>query len=60
MNKDEIHGAGKQVKGAIKNAAGKATGNAKLAVEGNAEKTVGKLQTEIGKAEAGVKHSLRR
>ena len=50
MDKDRIEGAGKQVKGAIKDAAGKVTGDRKLQAEGKADKMVGKVQNEVGKA----------
>jgi uncharacterized protein YjbJ (UPF0337 family) len=50
MDKDRIEGAGKQVKGAIKDAAGKVTGDRKLQAEGKADKIVGKVQNEVGKA----------
>ena len=56
MNKDRIDGAGKEVKGAIKEAAGKVTGNRETQAEGTAEKIVGKVQNHIGKAEDAVKH----
>ena len=56
MNKDRIDGAGKEVKGAIKEAAGKVTGNRETQAEGKAEKIVGKVLNHIGKAEDAVKH----
>lgn len=60
MDKDRIEGAGKQVKGANKDATGKVTGDRKLQAEGKADKLVGKVQNEVGKAkDAGrdaVKH----
>ncbi len=34
MHKDEVEGAGKQAKGAVKDAAGGLTGNTKLQAEG--------------------------
>jgi uncharacterized protein YjbJ (UPF0337 family) len=43
MDKDRIEGIGKQVKGSIKEAAGKITGDAKLEGEGKADKAVGKV-----------------
>ena len=55
MDKDRIEGAGKQVKGAIKDAAGKVTGDAKLQSEGKADKVEGKVQNAVG----GLKDSLR-
>ncbi len=55
MDKDRIEGAAKQAKGSIKEAAGKALGDAKLEGEGKADKTEGKVQNTIG----GVKDALR-
>jgi uncharacterized protein YjbJ (UPF0337 family) len=60
MNKDRMDGAGKEVKGTFKEAAGKVTGNHETQAEGKAEKIVGKVQNHIGKAEDAVKHDLRR
>jgi uncharacterized protein YjbJ (UPF0337 family) len=48
MDKDRIEGAGKQVKGAVKDAVGKATGDTKLQGEGKADKAEGKVQNTIG------------
>jgi len=56
MDKDRINGAAKQAKGAVKQAAGKATGDAKLAADGKNEKLQGKLQNTIG----GVKDALKK
>lgn len=55
MDKDRIAGAAKQMKGAIKDAAGKVTGDVKLQSEGKADKTEGKIQNAVG----GVKDALR-
>ncbi|HET7680998.1 MAG TPA: CsbD family protein [Xanthobacteraceae bacterium] len=55
MDKDRIKGSAKQTKGAIKEKAGKALGDAKLEGEGKADKTAGKVQNTIG----GLKDSLR-
>ena len=55
MDKDRIEGAGNQAKGAIKETAGKLTGDAKLKAEGAADKAAGKVQNAIG----GVKDTLR-
>ncbi len=55
MDKDRIEGAAKQVKGNIKEAAGKLTGDTKLQGEGTADKAAGKVQNAVG----GVKDSLR-
>ncbi len=48
MDKDRIEGAGKQAKGAIKDAAGKVTGDTKLQAEGKADKAEGKIQNAVG------------
>lgn len=50
MNKDRIGGSAKQAKGAIKEAAGKVTGDAKLQMEGKADKAKGKVQNAYGAA----------
>ncbi len=50
MDKDRIEGAGKQVKGSVKEAAGKVTGDAKLQGEGKADKAEGKVQNTVGSA----------
>jgi uncharacterized protein YjbJ (UPF0337 family) len=48
MDKDRIEGTAKQAKGAIKDAAGKVTGDSKLQAEGKADKAEGKLQNAVG------------
>ena len=45
MDKDRIKGAANQTKGALKEAAGKLTGNTKLKAEGKTDKAVGKVQS---------------
>jgi uncharacterized protein YjbJ (UPF0337 family) len=55
MDKDRIAGAAKQAKGAVKEAAGKITGDAKLEGEGKADKVAGKIQNAAG----GVKDAIR-
>ena len=47
MDKDRVVGSAKQVKGAVKQAVGKATGDAKLESEGKADKVEGKVRTTI-------------
>ena len=44
MDKDRIKGSVEQAKGSVKEAVGKATGDAKLEVEGRNEKAAGKVQ----------------
>ena len=55
MDKDRIAGAANQAKGAIKQAAGKVTGDSKLQAEGAADKAAGKVQNAVG----GVKDAIR-
>ena len=55
MDKDRIEGSANQAKGAIKEAAGKVTGDAKLQAEGAADKAAGKVQNAVG----GAKDALR-
>ena len=55
MNKDRIEGSANQAKGAVKEAAGKVTGDAKLQTEGAADKAAGKVQNAVG----GLKDSLK-
>jgi uncharacterized protein YjbJ (UPF0337 family) len=60
MHKDEAKGGGKQIKGALKDAAGGLTGNERLQAEGKADKVVGKVQQKAGelkdKARDALKH----
>ena len=55
MDKDRIKGTAKQVKGSVKETAGKALGDAKLEGEGKADKAAGKVQNAVG----GLKDSFR-
>jgi len=55
MDKDRISGAANQAKGAIKDAAGKVTGDAKLQAEGKADKATGKVQSTVGGAKDAVR-----
>ena len=48
MDKDRIAGAAKQAKGAIKEAASKELGDAKLVPDGKDDKVEGKTQNAIG------------
>jgi uncharacterized protein YjbJ (UPF0337 family) len=55
MDKDRIEGSANQAKGAVKEAAGKVTGDTKLQAEGAADKAAGKVQNAVG----GVKDAVR-
>jgi uncharacterized protein YjbJ (UPF0337 family) len=52
--KDKLKGKAHEVKGAIKQLAGRATGNPKLEAEGLVEKTGGKIQRKFGQVEKAV------
>lgn len=55
MDSDRIKGSAKQAKGAVKEVAGKVTGDKKLQAEGKADKIAGKVQNAVG----GAKDALR-
>jgi uncharacterized protein YjbJ (UPF0337 family) len=55
MDKDRIAGAAKEIKGTVKEGAGKLTGDAKLNAEGKAEQVEGKVQNTVG----GIKDKAR-
>lgn len=55
MDEDRIKGAAQTVKGTLKEAAGKVTGDAKLEAEGKMDKAAGKVQNTVG----GVKDSFK-
>lgn len=50
MDNDRISGAARQVKGSVKEAIGKITGDTRTQAEGAAEKTAGKVQNTAGGA----------
>lgn len=55
MDKDRIKGSAKQVKGAIKEGLGKASGDTSLEVEGKIEKAEGTIQKTFGKAKDALR-----
>ena len=48
MNNNQDAGLGKQIKGTVKDIAGKVTGDKTLQGEGKIEKNVGKVQSKVG------------
>lgn len=58
MDKDRIAGAAKEAKGAVKEAFGKATGDAKLTADGKADKTEGKVQNAVGGLKDAAREAL--
>ena len=55
MNKNTAEGNLQQVKGSVKEALGKVTGNERLEAEGATEKVAGKVQEGLGKTQQAAK-----
>lgn len=55
MDKDRIHGSAEQLKGKVREIAGKVTGDSKTEAEGKADQVKGKVQNTIG----GIKDAIR-
>ena len=55
MDKDRVVGSAKVVKGKIKEAVGKAVGDAKLESEGKADKIEGRVQNAVGGLKDAIK-----
>jgi len=55
MDKDRVEGVAKQVKGSIKETAGRLIGDKKMEAEGQVDKAAGKVQNAVG----GMKDSAR-
>ena len=55
MNKDQVKGRVEEAKGAIKETAGRVTGNPDLQDRGTLEKAAGKVQKTYGDAKQQVK-----
>jgi len=60
VDRDRVVGAGKNIKGKIKEGIGKATGDAKLKSEGKADQVVGKVQNAVGGAKDAVRDALKK
>jgi uncharacterized protein YjbJ (UPF0337 family) len=59
MDKDRVIGSAKEIKGAVKEAIGKVTGDAKLQADGKADKTEGAIQNAIGGVSDAVRNALK-
>ena len=55
MDKNRIVGSAKQIKGSIKEAVGKVIGDAKLQVDGKADRAEGRVQNMVGAIKDSVK-----
>lgn len=59
MHKDEMKGAGKDAKGSLKEAAGRATGDERLEAEGSADRVEGKVQKGVGSLKDAARDVLK-
>ncbi|WP_419687932.1 CsbD family protein [Burkholderia theae] len=59
MDRNRIEGKLKQVKGSLKEALGKVTGDRKTEADGVAEQQAGKIQEKAGEAADAVRKSVR-
>jgi uncharacterized protein YjbJ (UPF0337 family) len=59
MDKEHVKGAADKVKGAIKDAAGKVTGNKKLQAEGKLDKAKGSAHNVAGDVKEAVRSGVR-
>jgi uncharacterized protein YjbJ (UPF0337 family) len=57
MDKEHIKGAGDKAKGAVKDAAGKLTGDKKLQAEGKMDKAKGEAREAVGDAMDAIRHA---
>jgi uncharacterized protein YjbJ (UPF0337 family) len=59
MHRDEMKGAGKDIKGAAKETAGRATGDERLEAEGAADRVEGKVQKGVGSLKDAARDVLK-
>ena len=60
VDENRVKGAWDQAKGAVKEGAGKLTGDAKLEAEGKADKVAGKVQNAVGGAKDAARDALKK
>lgn len=60
MDKERAKGSAQQMKGHIKEAAGKMTGDAKLRTEGQADKMEGKVRNAVGSAKDAMRDAAKK
>ncbi len=56
--KEQMKGAGQQAKGKVKETTGRSIGNARLEIEGNLEKNVGKVRQALARPMEAVKGAV--
>lgn len=59
MHRDEMKGAAKDAKGAMKETVGRATGDERLEAEGTADRTEGKIQKGVGNLKEAARNALK-
>jgi len=59
VDKDRIKGSAEKMKGSVKDAAGKMTGDKKLQAEGKADKVKGNLRNAVGSAKDAARDASR-
>lgn len=57
INKDQVEGRVEEVKGSIKEVAGKVVGDTTLEAKGNIQKNLGKVQAKVGDIKRDLKDS---
>jgi len=60
MDKNRVAGSIKEIKGAAKEAIGKAIGDAKLQSDGETDKAVGKIQNAVGGLSDTVREAVKK
>ena len=60
MNKDELKGKVKQIKGAVKQEIGARTGDPALADQGTSDRSAGKMQERFGRGKRKVGEAIER
>ena len=60
MDKNRVAGSIKEIKGAAKEAIGKAVGDAKLQSDGKTERAVGKIQNAVGGLNDAVSDAVKK
>ena len=58
MNKDQVKGRAKEVKGTVKEMTGRLVGNKKLETKGKVENATGRLQADLGDIKQDIKDGL--
>lgn len=58
MNMDQIAGLAKQIRGSVRQAVGKATGNRRMQIKGMADTATGKVQKACGDMKAMCKKAM--